>query len=239
MGQGLTQRHASDPAAAIQTNAMGTYHVLEAARLFDVEQVIFSSSIGTYGHALPDDQIDDRTIKRPQLFYGGTKVFGEHMGLFYRRKYGLDFRGIRYPSVVGPGVATPGVVQYTSRMIEAAARGEPFTVWVEPETCIPIMYITEAAAATVLLARAPRENIRMVNYLVDGMKPTPTAAELAGAVRGRIHGAEITFEPDPNIQPLVSGLVRPLDDSRAREEWGWEPTHDQRRMIDEFIAAMG
>jgi nucleoside-diphosphate-sugar epimerase len=90
-----------------------------------------------------------------------------------------------------------------------------------------------------MLARAPRENIRMVNYLVDGMKPTPTAAELAGAVRGRIPGAEITFEPDPKIQPLVRGLVRPLDDSRAREEWGWEPTHDLGRMIDDFIAATG
>ncbi len=239
LGAMLSVASDADPAAAIQTNAMGTFHVLEAARLFEVEQVIFSSSIGTYGHALPDDRIDDRTIQRPQFFYGATKVFGEHMGLFYRRKYGLDFRGIRYPSVVGPGVATPGVVQYTSLMIEAAARGEPFTVWVEPETRIPIMYITEAAAATVLLARAPRENIRMVNYLVDGLKPTPTAAELAEAVRGRIPGAEITFEPDPNIQPLVRGLVRPLDDSRAREEWGWEPTHDLGRLIDDFIATMG
>ena len=239
LGAMLSVASDADPAAAIQTNAMGTFHVLEAARLFDVEQVIFASSIATYGHAMPDDRIDDETIQRPHLFYGATKVFGEHMGLFYRRKYGLDFRGIRYPSVVGPGVATAGVVQYTSRMIEAAARGEPFNVWVAPETRIPIMYITEAAAATVLLARAPRENIRMVSYLVDGVKPAPTAGEMAEAVRERLPGAEISFEPDPNIQLLVRGLKRPLDDSRARAEWGWEPTHDLGRMIDDFIAAMG
>ena len=78
--------------------------------------------------------IRDTTIQRPQLFYGATKVFGEHMGLFYRRKYQLDFRGLRYPSIIGPGVRTPGVAQYTSWVIEECAKGNPFTIWVKPET---------------------------------------------------------------------------------------------------------
>ena len=52
----------ADPASAIQTNAMGTFYVLEAARLFEVEQVIFSSSVGTYGLGMDDGPIDDLTI---------------------------------------------------------------------------------------------------------------------------------------------------------------------------------
>src|SRR5947209_1043404 len=101
----------ADPAAAIHVNVMGTFHILDAARLFDVPQVLFSSSISTYGLDLQGEIIDDTTIQRPVLFYGVTKVFGEHMGLFYKRKYGLDFRCLRYPSIVGPVVKTQGGAQ--------------------------------------------------------------------------------------------------------------------------------
>ena len=238
LGAMLSVPSDADPASAMQTNAMGTFYVLEAAKLFEVGQVIFSSSIGTYGYDIPDAAIDDLTIQRPALFYGVTKVFGEHLGLFYKRKHGLDFRGIRYPSVIGPGVTTPGAAQYTSWVIESCAAGEPFTIWVTPETRMPVMYVTEAAAATIRLAQAPRDGIVAVNYLVDGVKPTPSGAELADAVRAKIPGAEIDFQPDPNIQPLVDKMVRPLDDSKAREEWGWQPTHSLERIVDDFLAAL-
>ncbi len=240
LGAMLSAPSDADPASAIQTNAMGTFYVLEAARLFEVEQVIFSSSVGTYGHGLDEAPapIDDMTIQRPMFFYGATKAFGEHMGLYYKRKHGLDFRGIRYPSVVGPGVETPGVVQYTSWMIERSAAGEPFTIWVTPETRMPIMYITEAATATIRLAQAPVENIKMVNYLVDGVKPTPSAAELADMVKAKLPSADLSFNPDPNFQTLIDELARPLDDTKAREEWGWQPTHTAERIVDDFLKAL-
>lgn len=238
LGAMLSVPSDADPASAIQTNAMGTFYVLESARLFDVEQVIFSSSVGSYGIDMPDGPIDDLTIQRPVFFYGATKAFGEHMGLFYRRKYGLDFRGIRYPSVIGPGVTTPGAVQYTSWVIEHAAAGRPFTVWVRPDTRMPIMYVTEAAAATIRLAQAPRERIQTVNYIVDGVKPSPSAGELVDTVRAKVPGAAIDFQPDPDIQTVLDEMIRPLDDTKARQEWGWQPTHDLERIVDDFLAAV-
>ena len=104
----------ADPAAALRTNALGTFHILEAARLFGIPQFLFSSTVGAYGSifgATPSMMIPSSD---PSCFMVHTKVFCEHMGLFYRRKYGLDFRAVRYPSVVGPGVKTPGLVQYQS-----------------------------------------------------------------------------------------------------------------------------
>ena len=81
-----------------------------------------------YGDDIQVDVINDNTLQRPQLFYGITKVFGELTGAFYKRKYGLDFRELRYPSIVGPGVKTPGVVQYTFWVIEECAKGNPFAI---------------------------------------------------------------------------------------------------------------
>ena len=236
LGAMLSGAAEADPAGAMQTNVMGAFHVLEAARLFGVARVVFSSTIAVYGRDLGDGAIDDRTLQRPTLFYGATKLFGEHMGLFYRRKYGLDFRGLRYPSVVGPGVENPGVVQFASLMIERAALGAPFDAWVAPETRVPMMYLVEAAAATIQLAEAPADAIRAVNYLVDGAKPTPSAAEIAAAVRARFPDARIGFAPDPDLAPLIADLTRPIDDASARAEWGWRPTHDLTRLVDAFLA---
>ena len=235
LGATLSIPSEADPASAMQTNAMGTFHVLEAARLFDVPQVVFASSVGTYGSDIRDDTIGDTTIQRPQLFYGMTKVFGEHMGLFYRRKHGIDFRGIRYPSIIGPGVRTPGAVQYTSWVIESCAQGRPYTIWVEPETRVPVMYIKDAALATVQLAQAPQQAITTVNYLVNGVTPTPSANELADVVRSKILGARIEFKPDAKIQRLIQESLRPLDDHRARQEWGWKPRFDLESLVDDFL----
>ena len=224
-----------DPPAAIQSNALGTFHVLEAARLFAVPQVLFASSIATYGDDLDDGLLDDVTLQRPALLYGATKLFGELLGRFYRRKYGLDFRGLRYPVIVAPGVTTPGVFQYPSRVIEASAQGRPSTITVEPRTCPPVLYIKDAARAMIELAAAPREQIQTINYLATGTEPVPTAGELADLVRDRVPGAQIAFAPDLERQVLLDQMVRPIDDRNAHAEWGWEPAYGLEAMVDDFL----
>jgi nucleoside-diphosphate-sugar epimerase len=236
LGAMLSLPSEHDPPAAFHANAMGTFHVFEAARLLDVKKVVFASSTATFGFDLPDAPINDVSLQRPQTFYGACKLFGENMGRFYRRKYGIDYRGVRYPSIVGPGVSSPGSVQYTSLVIENAAKGIPFTIWVRPETRVPILYIKDAALAIVTLAGAPPERIKMVNYLLSG--PRPTALELANLVKQRLPDAQINFEVDSEIQTRLDNAMRPLDDRFAREEWGWKPAYDVDAMIDDFLAEL-
>ncbi len=225
----------ADPQASFRANAMGTFHVLEAARLFDVEKVLFSSTIATYGLDIREGKIDDYTLQRPQLFYGCTKVFSELMGLFYRRKYGLDFRGVRYPSIVGPGVKTPGIVQYNAWVIEECAKGRPYVMYVRPETRCPVMYFKDAARAIVMLGDAPKEAIQMVNYVVAGPSPAASAQELVDMVKAKLPGAKIQFQVDEEKQKIIDRLILPLDDSLARKEWGWKPEYDQERIVEDFL----
>ncbi len=224
-----------DPPAAIRTNGMGTFHVLEAARLFGVKSLIFASSIGTYGLGIEEETIDDLTLQRPLLLYGACKLFGEHLGLFYRRKYGIDFRGVRFPPIVGPGVRSPGITQYASWVIEECAQGKPFTIWARPDTRAPILYFKDAARALVVLAEAPAERIEMVNYLLAGASPTPSAGELAEIVRRKVPGARIDFDVDQEFQETLDKYLKPLDDRRAREEWGWRPAYGLEEMVDDFL----
>ena len=237
LGGMLSAPSEKDHAAAFRANAAGTFNVLEAARTHGVPQVLYASTINTYGHDLPDDRVDDYTLQRPAMFYGTTKLFGEHMGRFYRRRFGLDFRGIRYPSIVGVGVTTPGISQYTSQAIEASARGEPYTIFVEPRTRAPIVYIREAAEAIVKLAEAPADRIETVVYLIAGATPTPSARELADAITARIPDARLDFRPDPDVQAVHDKrrALANVDDANARREWGWRSTYDLGRIVDEMV----
>ncbi len=106
-GSMLSAISEGNPWGAFQVNVVGTYNVLEAARLLNVEKVIFSSSVGTYGLGA-GAEITDTTIQRPTGVYGVSKLYCEGLGRFYRTKFDLDFRSVRYPVVIGPGVTTPG-----------------------------------------------------------------------------------------------------------------------------------
>ena len=197
--------------------------------------MLFSSTIATYGIDVREAIVDDYTLQRPQLFYGCTKVFSEVLGQFYKRKYGLDFRGVRYPSIVGPGVKTPGIVQYNAWVIEECAKGKPYVMTVKPETRCPVMYFKDSARAIVMLGEAPVEKIKMVNYIVAGPTPAASAQELADLVRAKVPGARINFKVDENRQKIIDGFTRPLDDRLARKEWGWGPAYDQERIVDDFL----
>jgi nucleoside-diphosphate-sugar epimerase len=100
------------------------------------------------------------------------------------------------------------------------------------------MYFRDAARAIIELGRAPLESIQTVNYLVDGVKPTPNVGEIAGAVRAKLPDAHIDFALDPQLQAVFDAALRPIDDSRARSEWGWNPEYDTAAIIEDFLAAM-
>ena len=237
LGAMLSVPSDADPASSFHINAQGTFNVMEAARLFDVPQVIFTSSIGTYGLDVQGETISDYTLQRPTLFYGATKVFGENMGYYYRLKHGLDFRGVRFPSIVGPGVRSPGVAQYIPWVIEECGKGNPYTIYVKPETRVPAMYIRDAARALVMLSDAPAESIKTVMYLLSGITPTPSALELADAVRARLPHAQIDFKPDRQIQRALD-MFLPLDDTNARREWAWKPSYNLEQTVDDFLSEM-
>ena len=156
LGSMLSVPSDADPWSSFRVNAQG-FHVLEAARILGVKKVTFSSTLATYGLDIREAVVDDYTLQRPNLFYGCTKVFVELMGRFYRRKFGIDFRGVRYPAIIGPGVKTPGVVQYYPWAIEHAYRGLPFKIWVTPEfrapPCITKMRLWGLSSAPKLLSR--------------------------------------------------------------------------------------
>ena len=236
LGGMLSLPSEENPWAAFEANIVGTYHILEASRITQVAQVVYGSTIATYSKDIPTDVIDDRTIQRPSSMYGVTKVSGELLGRFYSRKFGLDFRGVRLPSVVGPGAKTAHMSIYNAWAIEEPLKGHAYELRCEPETRCPVIYFKDAANAFRLLSQAGRSQISTMIYNVAGILPQFSANDLVSAVRSRIPGARLTFNPDPEITELLKEIGRlNIDDSRAQSEWGWKPAYSLKDMVDDFI----
>lgn len=228
-----------NPEAGIRANGLGTYHVLEAARLFGVRQVIFASSMSVFSPAYATTPtIDDFSVTRPETIYGAAKLFSESLGLCYRRLYGLDYRGLRLPNVNGPGATTHGYLEYFNKAIEHSFAGQPYSIYVEPRVRIPVLHVADAARAFIELAQAPPDTIRTVNYTILGPNPSPTAQELADALNASVPQAKLNFQVDQRLSAMIEAVGRgPYDDCSARTEWGWQHRFGLGEIIDSFKPA--
>jgi len=222
----------ADVPGAVTGNAFGTFHLLEAARLFGVGQVMFTSTIATYGRAT-GHTVDDDSPQFPSSIYGVTKVFGERLGEYYQSRYGLDFRTVRFPSIVGPGRGDSGLSAYSSLMIESSARGKSYTVPLEPGTTIPIVYTDDAVRALIELSEAQSSDLTRRCYLIAGI--SPSALEIADEVARQVPEARIEFAPDANSQAIVDSWPKEIDETPAKSDWGWKAEFDLPATVGAFL----
>ena len=224
----------ANPWAAISINALGTQYVLEAARLFGVKKVMFTSSMGSYA-VTQDTVVTEETKQRPTLIYGVTKVFGELLGLYYQRKFGIDFRGIRFPQLIGPNVKTLGFGQYNPWLIEAAVRGEPFDVWAPEETVLPLLYIKDAVKSLVMLHDADENRLATRVYNLGQITPPPTARDVVDEVKKHYPHARIGFKVDSNAEIGLATVPKIIKGDAAEKEWGWKVTYSLSETVADFI----
>ena len=237
LGGMLSLPSENDPWGAFDANVVGTRNILEAARIKKMRQVVYGSTIATYSKDIPGDTIDDRTIQRPSSFYGITKTFGELAGRWYHRRFGLDFRGVRLPSIVGPGAKTAHMSIYNAWAIEYPLKGLPYTLNCEPATRCPALYYKDAAMALKTLAAADASRIETRVYNIAGITPPYSAQELVDAVKRRIPGAQLSFRPETVVVELLRELgALKISDECARAEWGWRLSYPLEAMVDDFIA---
>lgn len=236
LGGMLSLPSENNPWSAFDANIIGTYNVLEVARIKKIPQVIYGSTIATYSKDIPGDEITDATIQRPTSFYGISKTSGELFGRFYYRKFGLDFRGVRLPSIVGPGAKTAHMSIYNAWAIEYALRGQPYVLTCDPQTRCPVLYFKDAAQAIVDLSNADSAGIQTRIYNIAGISPAFSALELVDIVKNRIPGARLSFAPDPVVVELLNELGRlRINDDCARTEWGLRISYPLKEMVDDFI----
>ncbi len=228
----LSAKGERDPARTYAINQDGTKNVLDASVKHDVSMVLFTSSIAVFGPDAPSVAPDAAELL-PTTMYGVTKAAGEMLGNYYRSRYGLDFRGVRYPGVIGATLPGGGTSDYALYLFYDAVRVGAYQAFCRPDTRIPLMYMPDSTRALVELADAPRDRLTRCVYNVAAF--SPTAEEIAAVVREHVPGADLSFEPDPVRQGILDSWPDELDDSLARRDWGWRPSFDLSRMASDLI----
>lgn len=226
-----------NPAAGYAVNLTGTYNILEAARLLDVGKVIFSSTTAVWGSDLPDPIPNDQ-VQRPVTMYGTSKICCERLGEYYSRRYDLDFRGVRFICIMGPGrVASVGWTAYTSLVIEETARGNPFTLQVKKDLRLHFLYLKDAAYALYDIKNGDRTKLTRCIYNVDGYPATTD--QIVAAIMKHNPEAQIEYRFDPEYQHIMDTqyglLTKRTDDSLARSDWGWTPHYSLDTAVADFV----
>jgi threonine 3-dehydrogenase len=232
----LSARGEQDPQLAYEVNQTGTWNVLEAARRAKVPRLVFTSSIAVFGPLpggpLPDPTPDDVAL-HPTTMYGVTKVSGELLCSYYRHRYGIDTRGVRFPGLISAAMPGGGSSDYALFMYVDGVRKGGYEAFARADTRIPLMYMPDGVRALLELALAPRERVSRSIYNIAAF--SPRADEIAVSATRAIPGAKFTFSPDPTRQAILDSWPKSLDDSAARRDWGWKPRYDLDAMTDDLV----
>jgi nucleoside-diphosphate-sugar epimerase len=225
-----------DPDLGMRVNLGGTHNVLETARVVGIPRVVFASTISVYGPNVPQPVVESAPAE-PLTWYGQSKIMAEQLGLYYHRRWGLDFRATRLAAIVGPSrnAASGSATMYTSLIVERAALGQPYEIDVDPEAGTPVCYAKDAARALATMATAPSAPNR-IYHISTGLA---TAAGLIEIVRKRFPDAQLSFKPDPQLAP-VSKISRDwqLSIDAARRDLGWTPAFTIESMADDLISTV-
>ncbi len=223
------------PQLAWQVNMGGLYNVLEVARERNLVRVFSPSSIAVFGPDTPADPAPQAPPLRPTTMYGVTKVAGELLGDYYVRRFGLDVRGVRYPGIISsetlPG---GGTTDYAVEIFYEALRRGHYTCFVREDTVLPMMYMPDCIQATIDVMQADRDRlIHHCDFNLAGM--SFSAGELAQEIKKHIPNFTCEYIPDKR-QDIADSWPRRIDDTAARNEWGWKPLYDLPSMTEDMIS---
>jgi len=222
------------PQTAWDVNMGGLYRVLEVARENSCA-VFVPSSIGAFGPSTPKDNTPQDTLQRPTTMYGVTKVAGELLCDYYHTRFGVDSRGLRYPGLISH-VAPPGggTTDYAVEIYYHAIEHGRYSCFLERSTRLDMMYMPDAVKAAIDLMEADASRLEHRNaFNVAAMNFTPE--EVAAAIARHIPEFTISYAVDPVRQAIADSWPNSIDDTAAREEWGWSPSFDLESMTGDML----
>lgn len=222
------------PRLTWRINMQGLFNVLDVAVAKKLDKVFAPSSIAIYGHTTPKVDTPQQTIFNPTTVYGISKLAGELWTNYYHKTYNLDVRSIRYPGIIGyQGMPGGGTTDYAVDIYHSAVKGEDFDCFLSENTRLPMIYMEDAIRGTLELMEAPADKISIrESYNLAGMDFTPK--EIAAAIQQYVPDFKISYTPDSR-QAIADSWSDSIDDSVARQDWGWKPKYDLNSMTKDML----
>jgi nucleoside-diphosphate-sugar epimerase len=223
-----------NPMFAWHLNMESLLYVLELAKDLKMDKIYWPSSIAVFGPNTPKIDTPQFCVKEPNTVYGISKQAGERWCEYYFQKFGVDVRSLRYPGLIGyKSLPGGGTTDYAVDIYHKALAEEKFTCFLREDSYLPMMYMPDAIKATLDLMNAPRESVKIrSSYNLAGMSFSPQ--EIYESIKKHVPGFEIEYQLDFR-QAIADSWPDSIDDSRAREDWGWKPNYDLDAMTADIL----
>ena len=215
-------------------NMKGLFNILDLAKEKHIEKIFWPSSIAVFGPTSPKLNTPQSTLLEPSTVYGISKMSGERWCEYYFLKYGVDVRSLRYPGIISykspPG---GGTTDYAIEIFHAAINHGFYDSFIAKEVTLPMLYMQDAIRATMEIMQVERKKLTInSSYNLAAISFSPE--EIANEIKLLFPEFQITYSPDfrNNIALSWPSII---DDSFARNDWGWEHNFDLKKTTLEMV----
>ena len=217
------------PLQAWEINMNSLLSILDLSREVGIKKVFWPSSIAVFGPSTPAENTPQLTIMEPSTVYGISKLAGERWCEYYNIKHGVDTRSIRYPGLISYKTeAGGGTTDYAVEIFYDAVKEGKYECFLKKDTVLPMMFMKDAIRATINLMEAEESKLSIRSgYNVAGVSFNPK--ELSDEIKKHIPDFKITYKPDYR-QKIAESWPHSIDDTVARNDWGWKHEYDLSRM---------
>jgi nucleoside-diphosphate-sugar epimerase len=224
-----------NPEMAWRINMKGLLNVLNVCIEENISKLFWPSTIAVFGPTTPRVNTPQFTIMEPNTVYGISKQAGERWCDYYFQKKNLDVRSIRYPGLIS--YKTPGgggTTDYAIDIYFEAKKHQQYTCFLAADTRLPMMYMPDAIRGTIELMEAEQHKIKVRSgYNLSAMSFTPE--EVYQSILKHIPEFKINYSPDFR-QQIASNWPESIDDSNARNDWGWKHNYNLEAMTQDMLA---
>jgi UDP-glucose 4-epimerase len=199
------------PTETHTVNALGTLHVLMAARDVGVRRVVFAGSSSVYGDqaTLP---LREQMTPNPLNPYALQKFVGEKYTYLFHKLYGMQTLTLRYFNVFGPRMTTMGAyVTVIGIFLRQRIEGRPLTVHGDGTQSRDFTHVRDVVRANLLAMDCAVADGRALNI---GRGSSVTVNRIAEMIGG----------PIENLPRRLGDAAHTLADfSQAHQILGWRP----------------
>lgn len=215
-------------------NMKGLFNILDLAKEKHIEKIFWPSSIAVFGPTSPKLNTPQTTLLEPSTVYGISKMSGERWCEYYFLKYGVDVRSLRYPGIISykspPG---GGTTDYAIEIFHAVINHGFYDSFIAKEVTLPMVYMQDAIRATMEIMQVERKKLTInSSYNLAAISFSPE--EIANEIKLLFPEFQITYSPDYRNNIALS-WPSIIDDSFARNDWGWEHNFDLKKTTLEMV----
>ncbi|AIJ06434.1 UDP-glucose 4-epimerase [Methanocaldococcus bathoardescens] len=205
-------------------NVLGTTNILEFMRKYDINKIIFASSVGVYGEPnyLP---VDENHPINPLSPYGLSKYVGEEYIKLYNRLYGIEYAILRYSNVYGERQDPKGEAGVISIFIDKMLKNENPIIFGDGNQTRDFVYVGDVAKANIMALNWKNETVNI------GTGKETSVNKLFNIIKN-----EIGFKGNAIYdKPREGEVYRIYLDIKKAESLGWEPEVDLKEGIKRVV----